>query len=270
MRSALLSILLCASLQAGTVASPTLVEQGYQQMYNLDFDGAHRSFADFQRERPEDPLGPVSDAAAYLFNEFDRLHILQSQFFVDDNSFRGMKKPNPDPMLKQHFESSLAKSQKLSDAILRRSPDDKNATFAAILRVGLRSDYSSLIEDRNFQALSEMKASRIMAEKLIARDPTYYDAYLAVGLENYMLSLRPLPARWLLRLSGAQTDKDRGVEKMKLVAQNGHYLRPFARLLLAVQNLRDKNVAVARDLLAGLAREFPGNHLYATELAKLH
>jgi len=141
--------------------------------------------------------------------------------------------------------------------------------FASILRIGLRSDYLSLIEDRNMAALSEMKTSRMMAEKLLTLDPTYYDAYLAVGVENYMLSLKSAPARWLLRLGGAQTDKDRGVAKMKLAAQNGHYLQPFARLLLAVQNLRDKNRAAAKELLAGLARDFPRNHLYATELAKL-
>ena len=141
--------------------------------------------------------------------------------------------------------------------------------FASVLRMGLRSDYLSLIEERNFQALSEMKTSRIMAEKLLSLDSSYYDAYLAVGVENYMLSLKPLAARWLLRLSGAQTDHDRGVEKVRLVAQNGHYLQPFARLLLAVQNLRDKNRPVARDILAGLAREFPNNKLYALELAKL-
>ncbi len=136
--------------------------------------------------------------------------------------------------------------------------------------MGLRADYLSLIEDRNLQALSEMKNGRILAEKLLNNDPGYYDAYLAVGVENYMLSLKSAPARWLLRLSGAQTSKEEGIKKMTLVAQNGHYLRPFARLLLAVQNLRDKNRAVARDLLAGLARDFPGNHLYASELAKLH
>ncbi len=239
-------------------------------MYNLDFEAAHHSFGEWQRQHPEDPLGPVSDAAAYLFNEFDRLHILQSQFFVDDGAFRGMKKPSADPQLKQEFENALAKGERLSDAILRRSPQDKDAVFAAILRMGLRSDYLSLIEDRNLQALSEMKTGRIMAEKLLSRDPTYYDAYLAVGVENYMLSLKSAPARWLLRLGGAQTDKDRGVAKMKMVAEKGHYLQPFARLLLAVQNLRDKNRAAARELLGGLAREFPKNQLYAQELAKLH
>jgi hypothetical protein len=269
MRVALFSVLLFVPAWAASVTPPTLVEQGYRQMYNLDFDGAHRSFDEWRRLHPEDPLGPVSNAAAYLFNEFDRLHILQSQFFVEDSAFRGMKKPVADPTLKQKFDGDLERGKRLSDAILRKSPHDGNAMFAAILRVGLKSDYSSLIEDRNIQALSEIKASRVMAEQLLARDPSYYDAYLAVGLENYMLSLKSMPVRWLLRLGGAQTDKDRGVEKMKLVAEKGHYLQPFARLLLAVQNLRDKNKTAAREILAGLAREFPRNQLYAKELAKL-
>lgn len=239
-------------------------------MYNLDFDGAHRSFDEWQRQHPEDPLGPVSDAAAYLFGEFDRLHILQSQFFVEDSSFRGMSKPVADPTVRRRFENDLEKSRQLSDVILHRSPQDKDATFATVLRMGLRADYLSLIEERNLQALSEMKNGRMLAEKLLNADPRYYDAYLAVGVENYMLSLKSAPARWLLRLGGAQTSKEQGIQKMKLVAQNGHYLQPFARLLLAVQNLRDKNLGVARDLLAGLARDFPGNRLYAHELAKLH
>lgn len=269
MRALLIAALLYPLGQAASALSPTPVEQGYRQMYNLDFADAHRSFDQWQRQHPDDPLGPVSDAAAYLFGEFDRLHILQSQFFVNDNAFRGMKKPVADPQIRQSFEKDLEKGRQLSDAILRRSPQDKNATFATVLRMGLHADYLSLIEDRNLQALSEMKSGRIVAEKLLNADPGYYDAYLAVGVENYMLSLKPAPARWLLRLSGAQTSKEQGIEKMKLVAQNGHYLRPFARLLLAVQNLRDKNVAAAKQLLAGLAREFPGNQLYAQELAKI-
>jgi hypothetical protein len=270
MRVVLISALLAVSGRAAGVPAATLVDQGYRQMYNLDFDGAHRSFAQWQRQHPEDPLGPVSDAAAYLFSEFDRLHILQSQFFVQDSAFRGMKKPVADPAVRQSFENDLDRGRKLSDAILQRRPQDRDATFATILRMGLRADYLSLIEDRNLQALTEMKNGRMLAEKLLSIDPGYYDAYLAVGVENYMLSLKSAPARWLLRLSGAQTSKNEGIQKMKLVAQNGHYLRPFARLLLAVQNLRDKNQAAARELLAGLSRDFPGNQLYAHELAKLH
>ena len=55
-----------------------------------------------------------------------------------------------------------------------------------------------------------------------------------------------------------------------MTAEKGRYLNPYARLLLAVAALRDKNIPKARDLLGALAREFPHNRLYAQELAQLH
>ena len=75
--------------------------------------------------------------------------------------------------------------------------------------------------------------------------------------------------RWVLRITGAQTDKEEGVQRLRLTADKGHYLAPFARLLLAVAALRDKDPQTARTLLASLAVEFPGNQLYAKELARI-
>jgi hypothetical protein len=75
--------------------------------------------------------------------------------------------------------------------------------------------------------------------------------------------------RWLLRVGGAQTDKDRGIENLKLTAEKGHYLLPYARVLLAVAAMRDKNLARAKELLQGLAKQFPHNRLYVQELAHL-
>ncbi len=51
-------------------------------MYNLQFADAHRTFLEWEKSHPSDPIGPASNAAAYLFSEFDRLHVLQSEFFV--------------------------------------------------------------------------------------------------------------------------------------------------------------------------------------------
>ena len=93
-----------------------------------------------------------------------------------------------------------------------------------------------------------------MAEKLLAKDPNLCDAWIAVGVENYMLSIKPAPVRWVLRLTGAQTDRGVGIEKLKLAAEKGHYLAPFARLMLAVVALRDSDPTRARELLSGLAR----------------
>jgi hypothetical protein len=137
------------------------------------------------------------------------------------------------------------------------------------LTLGLRADYEALIERRDFDALKVIKSSRATAEKLLMIQPNYYDAYLAIGVENYLFSLKPAPMRWILQAGGAQTDHDRGVEDLRLTAEKGGYLNPYARLLLAVAALRDKDVPKARDLLSALTREFPHNRLYAQELAQL-
>lgn len=259
-----------ASSPAATAPTAAALDQGYRQMYNLDFGEAHRSFRDWEKTHPEDPMGPVSDAAAYLFAEFDRLRILQSEFFTEDDSFfKRQRSLQPDPNAKREFEAALSRSEKLANAVLARRPDDQNALFATLLRIGLHSDYLAFIEKRNLAALSDVKQSRTVAENLLKKYPQCYDAYLAVGLENYMLSLKPMPVRWLLRLSGAQTDKQTGIERLRITAEKGHYLLPYARLLLGVAALRDHDIATAKRMLAWLSNEFPKNQLYREELSKL-
>ena len=261
-------ILLPAFLAAATIgrSQPTLLDQGYRHMYNLDFAEAHRDFQEWERQKPDDPLGPVSDAAAHLFSEFDRLHILQSEFFTHDQHFITDNKLSPDPELKRKFLAALQASR----ALAARAPaGDRNAMFATILTNGLESDYSALIEKRYGASFQKMKAGRALAERLLAADPTCYDAWIAVGVENYMLSVKPAAVRWLLRIGGGQTDRALGIEKLKLTAAKGRYLAPFAQMMLAVAALRDNNSHQAKGLLLALASEYPRNPLYRQEIARL-
>ena len=257
--------MLCAAAALGH-AQPTLLDAGYRQMYNLQFAEAHQSFEQWQRQHPDDPMGFVSDAAAYLFSEFDRLHILQSEFFTHDQHFVTDHKLTPDPMLKLRFEAALATTRQLA----ARTPGDKNAMFAALLAGGLHSDWVALIDKRYVASFKEMKASRQEAERLLAADPGYCDAWVAVGVENYMLSIKPLIVRWVLRAAGGQADRDLGIEKLRLTAAKGHYLAPFARLLLAVAAMREGDAPQARALLTSLAQEFPRNPLFPQELERLN
>ncbi len=238
-------------------------------MYNLDFPGAHSTFRQYQATHPDDPLGHVADGAAYLFAEFNRLQILESDLFVDDHSWDNRSQQQPDPAVKAAFEKELTRSDELVAKLLATSPNNANALFARVLANGLRGDYTAMIEKRNLASLSYMKTARVTAQDLLAIDPTCYDAFLAVGVENYLLGTTPAPVRWVLRMTGSQTDKDEGIQRLRLTAEKGYYLAPFARLLLAVAALRDKDKKTARVLLAGLANEFPRNQLYSKELARI-
>ncbi len=266
--------ILCA---AAAVAAPSVdalivnpvIDRGYRQMYDLNFEEAHKTFAQWEQDHPGDPIGPVSNAAAYLFAEFDRLDILHSEFFVESSLFHRRPKLTPDAAVRQAFDRELDKSTALSDKILLQMPDDPDALFARILTLGLRADYDALIERRVFDAMKVIKSSRATAERLLMIQPNYYDAYLAIGVENYLFSLKAAPVRWILQAGGAQTDGARGVEDLRLTAEKGRYLNPYARLLLAVAALRSKDLPKAREILTSLAREFPHNRLYAQELAQL-
>lgn len=258
------------TVTAADSATPSAtLETGYRQMYNLDFDSAHATFKSWENSHPDDALGPVSNAAAYLFSEFNRLHILESELFTDDSRFAKRAKLAPDPQVHAAFNRELAKADETAGRILSRSPRDANAMFAKVMANGLRGDYAAMIEKRNMAGLGYMKAGRLLAEKLLSIDPSYYDAYLAVGVENYLLGLNSAPVRWMLRIGGAQTNKGDGIAKLRITAEKGRYLAPYARLLLAVAALRDHDPAAASRLLSGLADEFPQNSLYRKELARL-
>ena len=145
---------------------------------------------------------------------------------------------------------------------LKLHRDDGNALFAKFLAMGLRSDYVAMIDKEDLAALSYMKQGRILAQQLLQQKPDDYDALLAVGVENYLTGIKPAPVRWVLRLGGIKPDKEQGIRELELTAAHGNLLKPFAKLLLAVAALRDKDDAQGCSLLHELAVAYPRNPLY--------
>jgi hypothetical protein len=241
---------------------PTEVEQGFQSMYNLDFQKAQQDFSTWERTHPEDPMGPVSQAAGLLFGEFARLDILESELFTDDKNFEARSRVRPDPKVREQFYAAVDHGDQLADAALKLHPEDSNALFAKVLAMGLRSDYVAMIDREDLAALSYMKQGRVLAQQLLQQKPDDYDALLAVGVENYLTGIKPAPVRWMLRMGGIKPDKEQGIRELQQTAAHGDLLKPFAKLLLAVAALRDKDDAQGCGLLHELAVTYPQNPLY--------
>jgi hypothetical protein len=249
---------------------PAEIESGFQSMYNLEFDQAHQDFSTFERLHPDDPLGPVSQAAGYLFAEFARLGVLESELFTNDKTFENRTKLAPDPKVREQFNQAVNSGDQLADAVLKQHPEDSNALFSKILALGLRSDYSAMIDKQDFAALRYMKQGRILAQQLLKQKPDAYDALLAVGVENYLTGIKPAPVRWMLSLGGIDPNKEQGIRELQQTAAHGILLKPFAKLLLAVAALRDKNNTEGCDLLHQLAVAYPRNALYRDNAPECH
>jgi hypothetical protein len=254
-------------------ASPSISEisldHGFRLLYDLDFVHAHEVFSSWQQQHPDDPLGPVSDAAGLLFSEFDRLGVLESQFYTTDQAFDERKKVNPDPALRDKFNVQLGVAEDRARARLTKNAQDSDALFAMTLASGLRADYAALIEKRNLASLHYTKDATHWADQLLAVDPKCYDAHVATGFSKYIIGSMAAPVRWLLRFGGVDGDKTAGIAELQITAEHGRFLAPFARILLAIAYVREKDKPQARGILAALRDEFPRNPLFAREIARL-
>jgi len=263
-----LALLTMVSQAVGSLSSAGL-NPGFRRLYDLDFTGAQREFESWEKVNPDNPMGPVSEAAGILFSEFDRLGVLEAQFYEDDSIFAARKKYVADPQKRARFERQLDRAETLAKARLSRDTQDLDSLLAMTLSNGLRSDFAALIEKRNLASLHYTKEATAWAQRLLAADPTCYDAHLASGVSRYIIGSMAAPVRWVLRLGGVSGDKAGGIAELQTTAAQGHLLAPFARILLAIAYVREKDLPRARELLLTLQRDFPENALFGRELARL-
>jgi hypothetical protein len=252
-----------------TQSMDALLDQSYSAMYNLRFDDALRRAESAKGLATGDPVPWVTQACAILFREFDRMHILRSELFGTDDRFIDGPAMAWDPQSRRQFESALNGAENVAQQRLKQIKDDPRSLFALSLASGLRADDAALIGKKKFTALSYTKAANGYAERLLAESPDYYDAYISTGMGKYIIGSKAAPVRWMLRLGGFKGDQEQGLKELTLVADHGRYLMPFARILLAFDDLRHKNVAEARKKLEWLHSQFPNNPLFTQEIAKL-
>src|SRR5579862_3774886 len=263
------ALCLVARAEDSSPATASALDRGFSGLYNLDFAGAQRDFATWKQRHPDDPVGPVSEAAGYLFSEFNRLGVLESQYYEHDDSFTDRPKLSPDPAVRQRFQESIGGAESLAHARLAKDPKDRDALFALTLSSGLQADYAALIEKRNLASLHFTKQASISAQQLLSVCPDCYDALLATGFSKYIIGSMSAPVRWILRMRGLPADKQGGIADLQTTAEHGHYLAPFARILLSIAYVREKDKSRALQLLTGLQREFPENALFPREIARL-
>lgn len=265
------------ALQAGPAGSPQSSEPdvpeldaGFHLLYELKPGDARTQFAARQASHPGDPLGSAAEAASYLFEECSRQGILTSEFFLDNKRFLGEVAIAPDRELRDAFFAAERRAQDLSRRRLEIDPGDANALFAMTLAVGMQADYASLIDKQQLESLGMLREADKYAKRLLAVNPDAADAYLTLGAANYVIGSLPALKRFFLRLKGISGDRRGGIRQLEIAAARGRYLRPFAKIILALAALREKQTALARVQLTELVAEFPENPIFVSELARLN
>jgi hypothetical protein len=241
---------------------------GFDLLYEQKFAEARKAFANWESRNPEQPFGEVAVAASYLFEELSSQGVLTSDFFLNDKKFLRGIDGSPDPDRMSHFRDALARARELAGERQKTNPNDGEALLALTLAAGMESDEESILQKRHISGLKQMKKANEYAKELLAQHPDAADAYIAPGIANYIIGSQGAGARFVLRFDGVHGDKKLGMEQVARTAENGRYLRPFAKIILALAARREKQNALAQRLFRELSEQYPESELFAAEYAK--
>jgi hypothetical protein len=251
------------------VTNPSPVDRAFDRLYNFDFDGAESILDARLAKKPDDGLAHSVRAASLLFRELHRLHILESEFFAEDQRIIEKRKLKPDAETRRNFDTAIKQAETRAEEALASKPGDPNALFTLSLSAGLRADYTAFIEKRQWQSLTSIRQAQNWSLQLLKSDPDFADAELTGGACEYLLGSMPFFVRWFVRFDGVEGLKSEATQKLERVATSGRYLGPFARILLAIVNLREKRPEQALSILKKLAGDFPENPLFRKEFLKV-
>ena len=252
-----------------TGPSGAALETGFRNLYELNFQGAREQFLSYQKLEPSDPLGKAAEAASYLYEEFNEKGVFTSEFFLNDNKLLNGVQGKASANRNEPFVDADHEARQMAQQYLQSHPNDPRGLLALTLADGMESDYDGIIAKKQLAALSMMRQAEREANQLLAIDPNAQDAYVALGASSYIIGCMPGMKRAFLWFGGVHGDRLKGMQEMQLAADNGHYLQPFAKILLALACEREHQMDRARKLLTELAAEFPANPLYAHEIALL-
>ncbi len=241
---------------------------GFRKLYEQKFPEGRQIFLAWEKQHPDDPFGHIAVAASFLFEEFYRQGVLTSEFFLNDKKLLHGIAGKPDATRMEGFRRERDHAIEAARRRLQKDPKDAEALFAMTLTAGMQADVLSLLEKRNLDSLGQIKEADAYAKRLLAVRPDAEDAWIALGAANYIIGCMPSSTRFFLWFGGVHGDRSLGMEQLQKTAEKGRYLRPYAKILLALAARREKQDNRARQLLRQLKQEFPRSPLFAAEYAR--
>ena len=247
-----------------------LIDQGYTNFYNLEFDQAIAVFENGIAQNPGLPDLHNHLAQTLIFREMLRNGSLESELVSGSNSFLRRPKLNPSPETEKRILDEIAKAMALADARLKKNPNDTAAMYAEGISYGLRSNYYWVVKKSWRDSLKDATAARKLHNRISELEPNNVDARLVQGLHDYIVGSLPLGYKMLGFLIGIHGDKEKGIRTVQDVAKNGKLNRVDAEIFLCALYRRENQSKLAVPLVQDLIRRYPRNYLLRMELGQMY
>jgi hypothetical protein len=240
--------------------------EGFDALYNLDYEGARRRFRDMATAYPGHPAGYELLAAGLWLKTLNESRRLQASLYNNEGFYKE-KDDKIDPKVQAEFRELTRKTKELCEARLKVNPKDTDALYYLGAVEGLKAAWGSMVERSFMSALSNGKDSVDHHRDLVKIDPTYTDAKVTIGMYDYVVGTLPPLVKLGATFIGFRGSKKRGLATLEEVAREGHYARDDAKTLLIALLKRERRYREAYNYASELAAKYPRNYLLKMEAA---
>jgi hypothetical protein len=244
-----------------------LRKEGFDALYNLDYEGARRHFMEMTREFPNHPAGYQFLAAGLWLRTLNESRRLQASLYNNEGFYKEDKNDKGETKTADEFKELTRRTKEICENRLVRDPKDVDALYYLGASEGLKAAWGSMVERSFMSALRNGNDSVDHHRDLLKIDPTFTDAKVTVGMYDYVVGALPLPVKILASIGGFRGSKKRGLATLEVVAREGNWARDDAKSLLIALLKREGRFRDAYTYANELATKYPRNYLCKMEAA---
>ncbi|MBZ5723230.1 MAG: hypothetical protein LAO03_23070 [Acidobacteriia bacterium] len=246
-----------------------VVATAIEHMRNLEYADSEQQLRQWLDTHPTDVRAWNYLATATLYQEMFKRGVLESRVYGYGGDVFKPSKVAITPEFQQELLGILDQAQNAAEERLQAEELDQEAMYWAGVSHGTRATYHFALRKEYMPALHEAREAYGYHSELLKLDPQHVDAYLIVGMNNYVVGSLPWYIKVLAALTGRHGNRAEGLQQVKRAAEAGHYAREDARLMLAILYQREKRYVEALALYQEMAHSYPRNYLLQYEVATL-
>jgi hypothetical protein len=243
----------------------TLRAEGYEALYNLDYEGSRQRFRKMINLAPDHPAGAQCIAASLWLEQLNESWELKATLY-STKAYTDEKR-RVDSAQAAEFRKWTRQARTLAEAKLKQNPRDVEALYFLGAAEGLEAAFSAAVE-RKFTSALRMGSKAVDRHKEVLKlAPDFHDAELTIGLQNYIVGSLPLPLKMLAGTMGVRGSRKRGLETLERVSVEGRWAHDLARVLLIDLYKREKRWKDAIATARLLSERYPRNYLFKLQMA---
>jgi tetratricopeptide (TPR) repeat protein len=249
--------------------------EGHEALYNLDHATAVEKFEEIRKRLPHHPAGDIYLATAIWLKHLSKTRRLQTGLYGSGSSFyagasaskEGAEGDAIDMGVDRAFRERMAQAKSKALALAAKNKNDADALYFLGSYYGVMAGYEASTARKFFSAMRNGSRCVDAHEKVLKLKPDYYDAYLSIGVYDYIVGNLPFSYKFMATMAGVRGNKKRGITRLQTIIEKNAATADDARVLLVAIFRNEKRYEDALSLLEQLSSKYPNGYLLKLEKA---